>query len=317
MSGSTTDRPIPEARGPHAPDVLSRQSTWVYVFGAVALLQALAGWREWSGTFAIPQPGDIPLLAHTFIPSVVIPLFGVALFVRHPDARRTMPLLAFGLGLFTFGEILDVVDTQIRTALAGPDGMPGTPADVAYGVFTSLVQLFAILYTGAGLAATRRTAPSRAERPLTIWLAALAIIATVISVASAFQLVVPEPTPAALVIFVVQIVLSLLVTLAWAYLVSVTIGGALADERPGLAWSSAALGASIVFGFRLLAGAVIGVGEPWFTIVNVGSYVGLVGWVLLLVAFGLGLPSTPEADADDGEPTADPREATQPGSAAG
>jgi hypothetical protein len=297
--------------------VLTRLSPWVYVFGAVALLQMWAGWREWSGTFAAPQPGDIPLLLHAFIPSVVIPLFGVALFVRHPDARRTMPLLVFGVSLFTFGEILDVVDTQIRTALVGPDALPGTPADVAYGVFTSLVRLFAILYTGAGLAATRRAAPTRAERPLTIWLVALAVIGTVISVASVLQLNVQQATAADLLILAIQIVLSLLVTLAWAYLVSVTIGGALADEEPGSAWSVAALGASIVFGFRLLAGAVFGVGEPWFTIVTVGSYVGLVGWVLLLVAFGFGLPSPPDADADDLEPTADPRAATPPGSAAG
>lgn len=326
MNDGISGRPIPEARGPHAPDVLTRLSPWVYAFGLVAALQLWTGWREWSSDYVIVDLPAASVLAHRLISGVVPPLLGAALFARHRDARRTMPLLVFGLALFAFAELLRAFDRTIFEFLAAlsAGGFPTgdgslMPAAVAYGVFTSLLGLFAALYTGAGLASARRQERTAAERPMAIWLASSAIVSVVVALASIPQVVTGQPTPDLVLQLGIGTVLSLFVTLAWAYLVAVTVGGWVAGEAPRRAWLLAAIATSLLFAVRLIVGAVLGVGEPWITVVNVAGYASLVAWLLLLAAFVLGLPSPPEpsAEASDAEPTADRPAATPPGSAAG
>jgi uncharacterized membrane protein YidH (DUF202 family) len=312
MNDGVTERPIPEARGPHLPDVLTRQSIWVFVFGLAAVFILWSVWRRWTAEYTIVDLNAVSALLFGLIPGVVAPLFGVALFARHPDARRTMPLLVFGVALFAFAELLEVFDRAIFEALIAftpEDFGPATPAVVAFGVFTALLGMFAVLYTGAGLSSARRRERSAAERPLMIWLVALGVVSAVVSIASIVPLINGTPTPVDLLQLGISLTVSLLVTLAWAYLVTVTVGGWLSDDAPRRAWALAALATSVLFAVRLAIGAVLGPGELWFTIVNIARYASLVAWVVLLVAFWLGLPSL--------DPTADPPEATQPGSAAG
>ncbi len=322
MTNGTTEPPIPEARGPHLPDVLTRQSIWVFVFGLVAVFILWSVWRRWTAQYPIVDLNAVSALLFGLIPGVVAPLFGVALFARHPDARRTVPLLVFGVALFAFAELLEVFDGAIFEALIAftPDAVsPATPAVVAFGVFTALLGMFAALYTGAGLSSARRQERSAAERPLMFWLVALGVVSAVVSIASIVPLLTGTPAPGDLLQLAISFVVSLLVTLAWAYLVTVTVGGWLSGEVPRRAWAMAGIATTLLFAVRLAIGAVLGTGEPWITIVNVASYASLVAWVLLLVAFWLGLPSpgAPVSKTSADEPTVDPQEATLPGSAAG
>lgn len=303
------------------PDILTRRSPWVFAFAAVAVVQI---WRILSALVGAPgvDPGTTFLNALSSIQNIAPPLFGVALFWRHPNARATMPLLVFGLALFAIGELLAAFDQPIRDALRSITQPPGdtlvleSPAEVAFRVFTSLLSVFALLYTGAGLTAARRRERRASERPLAIWLAALAVVATVVNIAATSQL---ELGSSSLVIvqLVVGIILSVLVTLAWVYLVTVTVGGWLAREAPSRAWGLAALATSILFASRTVFTVLISVpvGGWGMTVLQIVGYASLVAWLILLAAFAAGMPSSP--DAAEVEVTDDPPGAMQPGSATG
>lgn len=321
VSEAPIQQPFPEARPPHLPDVLTRRSPWVFAFAAVALVQL---WRTVGTLIGAPgvDAGTTVLNAVSSIQNIAPPLFGVALFWRHPNARTTMPLLVFGLALFAIVELLAVFDQPIRDVLRTISPPPDetlvleSPAEVAFRVFTSLLSVFALLYTGAGLTAARRRERSAGERPLAIWLVALAIVGTIINIAATSQFEV-EVSPLVIVQLVVGIILSVLVTLAWAYLVTVTVGGWMAGETPSRAWGLAALATSILFASRAVFTLLISVpaGDWGLTVLQIVGYVSLVAWLVLLAAFGLGLPSPPDDAQTDA--TDDPPVATPLGSAAG
>ena len=321
MSEAPVHKPFPEARPPHPPDFLARQSPWVFAFAAVAVVQI---WRILSALVGAPgvDSGTTVLNVLSAIQNIAPPLFGVALFWRHPHARTTMPLLVFGLVLFAIGELLAAFDQPIRDVLRTISQPPDetfvleSPAEVAFRVFTSLLSVFALLYTGAGLTAARRRERRASERPLAIWLTALAVVATVVNIAATSQLEF-ESSPLVIVQLVVGIVLSVLVTLAWAYLVTVAVGGWMAREAPSRAWGLAALATSILFASRAVFTVLISlpVGGWGMTVLQVVGYLSLGAWLVLLAAFAVGLPSPP--NAVEVEATADPPGATQPGSAAG
>jgi hypothetical protein len=315
----TESPPIPEARPPHLPDVLTRLSPAVFVFALVAVLVAWLNIREWIGQFPLVDTGAVIALVAR-VQFVVVPLLGAALFARHPRAHRTLPLLVFGLVLMTIGEVLSAFDDPIRrflTELSPSDVGPTTPATLAYAVFTSLLALFALLYMGAGLTAARRHDRGSAERPLAIWLGALAVVGAVISLATIFQLEF-DTSPAGIVQLVIGFVLSLLLTLGWAYVTAVAIGGWLTHEQPRRAWVLAALGLSILFAVRLIASTVTALflGDAFLTLLTVTTIASAAAWLLLLVAFAVGLPASSDGGGE-AEPTADPPAATPPGSAAG
>ena len=180
MSEETAPKPFPEARPPHIPDVITRQSPWLFGFALLAAYQVIAGWRSWSGDFPVPTPDQIPLLAYNLIPSAIVPLMGVAVFLRRPDARRSMPLLIFGLALLCGVTLLEDFDTPIYEALSGGDPSQfNSPGVVAYAVFKSLARLFGLVYIAAGIASSRSQPRTRMQRAVSIWLVALAVVAIV------------------------------------------------------------------------------------------------------------------------------------------
>jgi hypothetical protein len=317
----TESPPIPEARPPHLPDTLNRLSPGFFAFAVVAVLVAWLNIRDWIGQYPFVDTGAVIALVAS-VQFVVVPLLGAALFVRHPRAHRTLPLLVFGLALMTFGEVLSALDDPIRRfliELSPSDVGPTTPATLAFTVFTSLLALFALLYVGAGLAAARRRERGAAERPLAIWLGALAVVGAVISLVAIFQLEF-DTSAAGIVQLVIGFGLSLLLTLGWAYVTAVAIGGWLTREQPRRAWTLAALGLSVLFAVRLIASTVTALflGEAFLTLLTVTTIASAAAWLLLLVAFALGLPAPPDGVGErEPEPTADPPAATRPGSAAG
>ncbi len=308
----TESPPIPEARPPHLPDAVTRVAPGFYAFLLVALITGWSDIRRWLGDFPIFDPANLWLLVAALVPSVVTPLLGAVLFLRQPRAHRTMPLLVFGLALLAVAELLDAFETPIRTFLLSLSSAEEvtSPADFAYLVFTTLLSLFAILYVGAGLAAARRRERSQAERPLMIWIVALSIVSGVISLSVVFQ-VMSDPTglpPVALVQLAIGLVLSLMVTLAWAYLLAMSLGGWIAAEQPRRAWAAAAVAIVILFVIRLVGSVLSTIGIPdGFAVGEVTFAASTIAWLLLLAAFVLGLPS----------PTDDPPAATPTGSEAG
>ena len=123
-------------------------------------------------------------------------------------------------------------------------------------------------------------------------------------------------------VFVVGALLAnLFRVLALSYLVVVSVSGWLAQEAPRSGWRLAAIGA----GLLLLQALVVPLlslvplpQEDLFALFGIIADGVLVGWVLLVVAFALGLPST-ESVVED-EPagvTLDRPAVTTPGSGAG
>jgi hypothetical protein len=302
-----------EARGPHLPDVMTRQSPWVYPFVAAALIQLVLAWQQLVSSGTTPGLEDIYEVKFR-LDNVLMSLLGAALFVRHPDARRSLPLLAFGLGLMALGPLLDIVDrpvTQFLDSLA-PSGevFSGlSPAVIAYQVFTSLLTVAAVVYVGVGLADARRRPRHPAERSVLVVVMIIGI-ATVVLTLAPFGVSPLPATPYEWVLLGIGFVVSLLHTLAWSYVIAVTFGGWIAGDAPHRGWGLALAASVIGLALRVVNTMLIVIASLSEQLSNdllpVVSAAVTLSWLLLLVAFAVGLPATD-----------DPPEATQPGSAAG
>jgi hypothetical protein len=320
VTGPSTAKPYPEARPPHLPDAVARQSPLILFFLAVVVVQLWRLAATWPSAATGIDARSTVEYALSWLPSLAAPLAGVALLFRQPDARRTMGVLVFGLSLLSLGELLSVFQGPIRDLLRGLGPIDeaaspyDTPAEFAFRVFTLLLTIFGLLYLGAGLAAARVRERTAAERPLTIWLAALAIVGSVVSLA-ALTSIASEATPTVIVQVIIGAILSAVVTFAWAYVAVVTISGWIAREAPRRAWGIGALGAGILFAFRLIfpALSLVPFGPESSPFLTVLAYVSWTAWLLIIVAFVIGLPS----GATPTDATADPRAATSPGSGAG
>ena len=320
MSGPSTAKPFPEARPPHLPDVVTRQSPLILFFLAVVvvLLWRLVGMWP-SAASGIDARSTVEYVL-SWLPSLAAPLAGAALLFRQPDARRTMRVLLFGLSLLSLGELLSVFQEPIRDLLRGLGPVEDsaspydTPAEFAFRVFTLLLTIFGLLYLGACLATTRVRPRTAAERPLTIWFAALAIVGTVVSVA-ALTSIAADATPTLIVQVIIGAILSAAVTFTWAYVALVIICGWIAREAPRRAWGVGALGAGILFAFRLIFPtlSLVPFGPESTPFLTVLAFVSWAAWLLIIVAFVIGLPTVAEASgATDDRPAA-----TSPGSATG
>jgi hypothetical protein len=302
-----------QARGPHLPDVITRMSPWVYPFIVSAVVQAALAWQRLVAPGVFPRLDDVYQVQFR-IDNVLISLLGAALFIRHPDARRSLPLLAFGLGLLALGPLLDVVDspvTQFLESLApsGDEIIGSSPAAIAYHVFTSLIAVAAVVYVGVGLADARESRRHPAEQSI-LGLVMLVGIATVVLGLLAVGAGRFPATPYEWALVTIGFVVSLLHTIAWSYVIAVTFGGWLAGDSPhrgwGLALAAGAIGLVVRIVstmFVIVANLSVPLSSDLFTVV--GTAVTL-SWLLWLVAFALGLPAT-----------ADRPEATPRGSEAG
>ena len=114
-----------------------------------------------------------------------------------------------------------------------------------------LLTIFGLLYVGAGLSAARLHEATKAERPLTVWLAALAVVGSLVSL-TALTALPAELSPLLIVQVLIGVVLSAVVTLRLG------VSRRRDDQRldrPGDAASSVGRGrsaTSILFGFRLI-----------------------------------------------------------------
>jgi hypothetical protein len=298
------------------PDVLTRIAPGFYAFALVAAIIAWVHIRTWIGNFPIFEIANLATLLVDLVASVVPPLLGAALFLRHPRAHRTMPLLVFGLSLLAAGQLLEAFRAPIGgflQSISPSDGVQPGPADVAFVVFKSLLSVFAILYIGAGFAAARRRQSRTLERPLLIWIVALSIVGQVLSLAG-LVMIGFEPTPTTVIQIAIGSILGLLAALAWAYLLTTSIGGWLGGEAPRVAWGLGALAVGTLFAVPFLASAVLVIAPSVSLAISwILAAITAIAWIVLLAAFVLGLPAPP----GDTEPTDDRPAATPPGSAEG
>ena len=301
VTGPSAAKPFPEARPPHLPDVLTRQSPWAVVFAVMTVVEIVLAWRSWSGQFAIPQPDQIVFLADLLIPTAVVPLLGFVLFVRRPDAWRTMPLLVFGILLISAVTLISEFDPQVYGALRGDSAESfDSPVLTAYITLKTVVRLLGVVCIGAGISATRSEAPTAMQRPLSVGLGALAVVA---GIGNPFFIdLVAALSSGQLVPAVLTIVLTLFGGLAWAYLAATTVGGWLARESPRPAWALGAIGISYLFAYRLFGDVSLWFGEAVFGFSQVLTYVSFAAWLLLLVAFAIGLPTPASVGAEATRP---------------
>ncbi len=290
-----------EARGPHLPDVLARQSPWVYLFVGAALVHALLGVWELSGR-GLSVDVDAVLQVRNRIDDTLVSLLGAALFIRHPDARRTRPVLAFGLGLLMLGTLLRVAQGPVEGFLnATPTDDALTipaPTSFAYHVFNSLVEIVGIVYVAAGLRASREQPGRPGERMALVWLASIGIVIVLLPYAAVG--IDRASSQADSILIAITIAIALLNALAWAYLIATTIGGWLNREQPRRAWAAISLGGLILLAIQLLSTVLIIAAnvssEPLqftglFMLIGVAT---TLVWVLFLAAFAMGLPARAE-----------------------
>jgi hypothetical protein len=195
-----------------------------------------------------------------------------------------------------------------------------TPLAEGYSILTSLVGVFGVAFLARGLSDARRHRDSGRVRQLATVLTVLAAASLALNLLG-LTYIEFEPSPMLALSIAGTLLVRLLMTLAVAYLVVIAVVGWIEHESPRLGWGFAAIGAGLIVLQRLLA-SVIGVvplsQDLLLAVVGRVGEAALLGWVLLVVAFALGLPST-DGLTDDPEvpPTADPPGATRSGSGAG
>jgi hypothetical protein len=324
--GHTIDGiPWEEPRPPHLPDRLTSISPWALPFLVVVLIQL------W--VFSLDQPfGTDPRspleywlgIRYQFA-EIAGSLIGLALFLRHPDARTTLPQVASGALLLLLAQVMGLLELTLDpvfVALAPPseDLFFFSPLKEAYSIFTSLVAVFGIAFIASGLSAARRY---ESTGPVRVLASVLVILAVVSAAVSMLSLTTAEfvVSPALVGAIIGALAARFLRSLALSYLVVVSVAGWLAQEAPRSAWGLAAVGASLLL-FQALIAPFIGLlplsQEGLLAVIGPIQEGVFVGWVLVVVAFALGLPSTVSIPEDESAGATRDRPAVKtPGSGAG
>jgi hypothetical protein len=180
--------------------------------------------------------------------------------------------------------------------------------------------LFGLAYLARGLASARRFEDVVSGRRVATVVIVFVVIETVLwllpiagSIAETPDLLTP--------LNFASVALNFVTKLAWSYIFVITFGGWIARERPRIGWLLVAFAAGIEVALPVLF--AVGGFAIWQASVVAAQIIGLISvsnWVLLLLAFMVGVPSTAEVaapDEPDAAATADPPAATRPGSAAG
>ena len=325
-TGHTIDgAPWEEPRSPHLPDRLTSMTPWVLPFVLVAAYQV---WLLWDGQ---PSEGNLAgrlsywVGALRFQFTTIAPvLFGVALFIRHPDARSRLPQVATGAFALLLQQVMRLLEPTLGPIFVAltPESNDlsfYSPAEQAYGLLTTVVGVFGIAWLASGLSAARRFEDAFRVRPLATLLVAGAVVSSALSFMAVIGLEVIDP-PA---LIAGRLVVNLLATLAWSYLFVVALSGWLAREEPSSGWGLAAVGAGLGLPLGLLLGLLAPVmrlvpapQELLIGAIDLLALGSLIGLVLLVVAFAMGLPSTASVE-DAPDPMPDPPAVTPRGSAAG
>ena len=324
--GHTIDgNPWEEPRPPHLPDRLTSISPWVLPFLGVAVLQLWVFWL--AQPFGTDQWSLLEYWASIRyqFPGIAGSLIGLALFLRHPDARTVMPQITKGAFLLLLQQVMRLLAPTLEPLFVGL--APGndemalfSPLSQAYSIFTSLVGVFGIAFIASGLAAARRFGDVRHMRGVTVLLTGLAIVNAGYTTLG-YALLLDYSSGISIVFVVGALFANLFRALALAYLVIVLVSGTLAWEAPRSGWRLGAIGAGLLLLQALVAPFLSVVPLPQEGLLPLFGFLAdgvLVGWILLVAAFALGLPSTQSVVEDEpAGATLDRPAAMTPGSGAG
>ena len=294
-----------EPRGPHLPDVITRVPLGVWPFLALAVLEGY-GRLVRLGSVSFEGPVDYVEALIGTVGALAVPLVGVALFLRHPHAHRTLPSITVGVALLAALTVVDalrdlVVQGIVQSEL---DFQTSILASTGYSVIQALVRVFAVTYLAIGLSDARRFA----DRTRGSGVRAVLLIAALGSPAIMAFVVWPWPEQQVLP-NLLSLVAQVLTNLAWTYLAWVAFRGWAAGEEPNVGWglvalvSAGNLAVTMLAAFLNLAVWAVGPTEGQVPLVFEAYRVLLAVlsglWVALLAAFWLGLPAEREAEAQE------------------
>jgi len=309
-TGRTIDgTPWEEPRPPHLPDRLTAVTPWLLPFAAVAGYQFWLLWVDQPRESGLGFNLQYWLDARYQIPAIASSMIGLALFNRHPDARRTLPQVASGAFLLALEQVMTLFQQgPLSPWLASTVDYETvfSPVSQGYDVLRSLVLALGIAFLASGLSAARRYESPGLARALPLIVSVSAFVSAGFSVLG-LTFVQFDVSPAQVFAIAGTLVGQLLGTLALGYLVVVTLTGWLGQESPRSGWRLAAIASGLILLARLFAPAMsllfpagpagqdvlLAVGQ----LVVTGS---IIGWIGLLLAFVVGLPSTTETSGVDG-----------------
>jgi hypothetical protein len=311
-SGYTTDGvPWEEPRGPHLPDVLTRQPVLVWPFLALAALIAAQTVAEVANDASLTA--DIAIRSVlSAIPPIATALLGAAWFRRQPD-----PTLRSAMAI---GVTLLALNTAMRLAsswlLASADSIFATPDDPfrtggLNGIWSSIegtVFILASVCLLRAFAVARRQPDAPSQRAVTMGVAALAVAA--IGAQLWFTLTSVDATGDTLFASNVSATLLSVVALVTSVVVTAQlVAGARAGEAPLIAWRLGALGFFLPWLTSLLGWLVVAVRPSFqdFFVPYVWSVetIGALAALAFLGAVALGLASVESTSVDLLDPATD------------
>ena len=311
---------VDEPRGPHLPDILDRIPYGTLIFCILALARLVWYVRE-------EQLGPAPTLATWIgyvgglVPAVAAVLLPAALLLRHPDAPTRARSLVLGTILFAAAEGMRVLGPQLQPYFE--ELTPGSaetpylvPLTLLYTSIQGLVATYGVAEMGIGLGRARRFLDAAGKRLIIGLAAAVVLVAGAARILAVAQLPFDQlpMTPTVAVYLASSIVLGILSIAAWAFLAATVARGARSDEDPETAWAVGALGTALILAVFLVSSLLSllrpgeGLQDLFTTISQVLSISYLLGYLGLLGAFLLGMPSLEPLDdeeADVGDPDAE------------
>jgi len=272
-----------------------------FPFIGVALLPFLLAWDEWArGIFSDPIDWFATWFLGT-LPSLAIPLIGAAIVIRHPRARRTVPLLLFGAILLA----IQIAGVRLYVPIGGLLSDPTFPNEPMFELYRAVYTVLAVVgafgwaYLASGLVRARRY-----EEVGPTWIiVSAAVVAAVIPTAlsAGAQDLTLGSTANGIVLMALAatgLVAGFAEKLALGYMAVTATRGWLAGEAPRRGWGLAAAGAWLLLVALLALSALPLFGDEWFQsydptwIFPAISLVYGAGGVALLAAFAMGLPDT-------------------------
>ena len=314
---SPTSDTIPEARGPHLPDAITRFGALVWGFLLLAVARLIWFVRE-SPPVAPYDLATIVTYGAAVVPSVVVVLLPAALLLRHRDAPDRARTLLLGTVLFVLVEGMRVLNPPLQPIFEqltpGSEETPFlVPLALVYNAAIGLLGSYAVANIALGLSRARRYEDPPGAAIVTAMMVVAVSLVAVGGVVAVSQLPLDQipMTPTVILYLASTVLLSTLFAAAWAYLAAVTIRGTRAGELPASGWTAAALGGGLIIA-AYTARAVLVVftvtreTQPVFT--SLGSALSVtvaLGYVGLLTGLILGLPSLDVVDDDVGDDDAD------------
>ena len=296
---------------PRRPDTAGRLPWLALVFVLLAIGDVV--WYLGNLHFAADASiSDMVIAVLQIIPSVTAILLPAALLARHPDATGRARTLLLGTILYAVVQGMLILTEQLQgffeSATPPSDDLPFlVPLAAIYNGLVSLVAAFGLVYIAVGLSQARRY-EDRPHSVTSLFVSVAAVFGTAVGVlaVSRLQLVDTPMSPTLVVYLGATVVLGVLRIAAWAYVAASAARGWEANEDPSGGWRLGALGAALIVAALVLVNlnGLLDIADQ--TLVTVYAYAivlpYVLGHVILLAAFALGLPSLDDPDDEGREP---------------